>query len=204
MIDQTPEAHFSGLANKYLNIVERWPLSWIRPRERAAVLELAEDFSGARLLELGCGAGYYTRLFLAAGAAHVTAVDISASMIEALPEENITGVVSDAALVDIKETFDFLVSAGMLEFVPDPVATMTNARRHAREGARMVVLMPRNTLGGFGYKLFHRSHGLSIRLFSQTDARALFEETGWQVEVLRLVAPFTMVFGLRAGPEIVG
>lgn len=198
MTDQAPEVHFSGLAEDYLDIMDRWPLSWIRPRERAAVLELAGDIARAHILELGCGAGYYTRLLLTAGAAHVTAVDISAAMVDALPTGKITGVVGDAAHVEIDETFNLLLSAGMLEFVSDPAAVMTNARRHASEGARMVVLMPERTWGGRCYWLFHRSHGLYIRLFSQIEARTLFEDTGWRVEAIRRVAPFSMVFGTCA------
>jgi SAM-dependent methyltransferase len=198
MTDLTPEVHFSGIAKDYLSMAERWPLSWIRPREMRAVLELAGDVSGRHILELGCGAGYYTRQLLAAGAGHVTAVDISAAMVEALPAKKVTGIVGDAALIKITEKYCHILSTGMLEFVPDPAAAMSNARHHATDEGRMVVLMPELTWGGRCYRLYHRRHGLNIRLFSENEARTLFEASGWRIDAIRRVAPFTMVFALRA------
>jgi len=51
--------------------------AWQRRREAAAVLTLLGKVDGEEILELGCGAGYYTQQLLNHGAAHITAVDFS-------------------------------------------------------------------------------------------------------------------------------
>lgn len=49
--------------------------------EKHSLLEMLGDVSGARVLDMACGDGYYTRLLKRSGASAATGVDVSAEMI---------------------------------------------------------------------------------------------------------------------------
>ena len=188
---------FDSRAGHYHEMTSRGWLGALRRRESAGLFALLGEVRGLDLLELGCGAGYYTRQLVAHGAASVTAVDLSPAMVAALPAGPITGIAGDAAKVDAGRRFPRVVSAGMLEFVPDPAAVLVNARRHVAEDGFLVVLLPRPTLVGRLYQLYHRRNGLRIRLFSPAVFAELAARSGWRVEAEREVPPFTGIVRLR-------
>ncbi|ESZ92947.1 hypothetical protein SBOR_6666 [Sclerotinia borealis F-4128] len=88
--------------------------------------------SSTRVLELACGTGFYTRQLLSCGASHVTALDISSSMISAAQKalraemkEHACFYVADCARRDMwdnseleaqKGTFDVVVTAWLLNY----------------------------------------------------------------------------------------
>lgn len=173
----------------------RWPWRWVRAWETAAVQAALGPLPGARVLELGCGAGHYTRL-LAEVSAEVVAVDASAAMVARLPA-NVRGLVGDAATVPLDGVFDGLLSAGMLEFVPDPEAVLRHGASVVRSGGWAVLLVPRTSILGTAYQRFHRGHGLDIALFDVPGIRSLSTLTGWRMVGSRDVLPFAMVVELE-------
>ena len=202
--EATPEhadrvrAHFGARAAGYHEDSQRQLWGWLRRREAAAVEALLGGIAGHEVLELGCGAGFYTRLLLAGGAAKVVAVDITPEMLAALPAERVDPVLGDAATIQVGRRFSRLLSAGVLEFVPDPLAVLTNARRHAEEGATMVLLAPIATLVGRLYQAYHRGHGFPIHLFQPDALDSMVAAAGWRVLARRRVPPFTTVMALQA------
>lgn len=155
------------------------------------------DISGLDVLELGSGAGFYTRELIRLGARHVWAVDISAAMLANLPGGPVMPILGDAATARLDRRFPVLLSGGMLEFVQDRAAVLANAARHAESGARFIVLVPRISPLGRLYGRFHRAHGLDIHMFD----RAWFEEAapraGWGVAMMRPVWPFSLAVRLQ-------
>lgn len=129
-------SHFDAEAGGYLRRWQRFPWSALRDRETAAIRRLLGRLDGLDVLDLGCGAGFHTRLLLDLGARHVTSVVISVAMLEELPGENVTPLQADAETVAFDTPFPVIVSAGLLEFVPDPVAVLINARRATAPGGR--------------------------------------------------------------------
>ena len=55
--------------------------------ERYTLFEALRDVRGRKMLDLACGAGFYTRLLKRAGAAAVTGIDVSAEMIRLADRE---------------------------------------------------------------------------------------------------------------------
>ncbi len=166
---------------------------WVRVREQEqrSLMDMLGSVSGHDVLELGCGAGFYTRLLLAEQARHVWAVDLSERMLAELPKDGVTPVQGDAAAVDLGRTFDLMLSAGMLEFVPDPVAALRNAARHAAPGAVLAILHPTSGVTGQAYRWFHRRHGLEIRLFDADMIRRMAADAGWTVAAMAKAGPFS-------------
>lgn len=193
-------AYFEGRADTYRSAF-RDPVSrWVRASETEAVGALVGDVAGRTVLELGSGDGHYARRLRDAGAAEVVAVDLSEGMVARLRSEGIVGHVGDVATVDLGRRFDRVLAAGVLEFVPDPVAVLRNAARHALPGARLVVLVPRLGLAGRAYRRWHARHGIPVRLFTPADLDRAAADAGWLPADVREAGLFARVAAFHLGP----
>jgi SAM-dependent methyltransferase len=190
-------AYFSRQAADYQADSARFPWAWVRSRETAAIRSLLGDVAGADVLEFGSGAGFYTRELVRLGACHVWAVDCSAAMLAALPNGPVSAVLGDAQAIRLHRRFPVLLCAGMLEFVPDPAPVLANAARHAEAGARFVLLVPRANALGRAYRRFHRGHGLRIHLFDPVRLGGLAARSGWHVDTIVAVFPFSLAVRLH-------
>lgn len=104
------------------------------------------DVRGMRVLDVGCGSGYFAREMARLGA-RVVGVDISPRMLEharrAEAEEplGITYVEGDAAEVVARiapASFDLAASCVALQDVPDPAAVLRGVHAALRPGGRFV------------------------------------------------------------------
>jgi cyclopropane fatty-acyl-phospholipid synthase-like methyltransferase len=189
---------FDQQAGAYHRNSSRGPWRWLRNREQACVLRHLGAFTGNAVLDLGSGAGFYSRLALEHGAHEVVSVDLSRKMIEALPTDRMTGVVGDASTVSLNKRFKTIVMAGLLEFTASPPDILANARKHAETGAVMAILAPRNNIWGWVYRVYHRNHGIKISLFSRGQLKNLAMDEGWQYISGETVWPFSIIMGFRA------
>jgi ubiquinone/menaquinone biosynthesis C-methylase UbiE len=185
------ETYFSGVATGYQDASDGKVWGIVRRREAKAVMHMIGDVRGRDVLELGCGAGFYTRLLLSSGVRHVWAVDLSQPMLDQLPKGHVTPLLGDAESFDPGRAFDRLLSAGMLEFVADPAAALRNAARFAAPGARFALLLPTDGLPGKAYRYFHKRHGLAISLFSRDRLASLGTESGWQLADYSAAGPYS-------------
>jgi len=99
--------------------------------------------SGKNVLEVGCGAGRFTELMLAAGA-RVCACDLSQA-VEA-NYENCNGspgyFVCQADVRHLPfapQSFDFVICLGVIQHTPDPEETIAALARHVRPGGTLVI-----------------------------------------------------------------
>jgi len=97
---------------------------------------------GARLLEIGCGTGHWSRFFAAAGYC-VTAVDVSPEMITAAREHGDTRCrfeVADACNLPFPDgAFDVSAAVATLEFVRDRHAAVAEMLRCTRAGGTVII-----------------------------------------------------------------
>jgi len=189
-------AYFSQQASKYQTKSSRFPWAWVRAPELAAIRSLLGDVEGGEILELGAGAGFYTRDLVRRGARQVWAVDMSDAMLAMLPSGPITPILGDAQTMQLSKRFELLISTGMLEFVRDPSAALANAADHAEPGACFVLLVPRTSVLGRLYRRFHRAHGLRIHLFDRSWFETNAPGTGWLVRSVVRVPPFSLAVRL--------
>jgi len=101
--------------------------------ERPAMLGLLPPLAGLRVLDAGCGAGWYAERLLEAGA-HVTGVDASAAMAaharRRLGHRARIHVQDLAAPLPFADAaFDLVLSALVLHYLPDLVPTLREFRR---------------------------------------------------------------------------
>ena len=157
------------------------------------MLALVDRVDGTLVLELGCGAGFYTRALLARGAAHVWAVDLAVEMLRALPRDHVTPVLGDAANVTVGRTFALILAAGIFEFVAPP-RVLANAAAHAAPDARLIVLYSAPTLAGRALRAFHAGHGVEARLYAPKEFDEAALTSGWRIEECRACG----LFGIAA------
>ena len=102
-----------------------------------------ESVRGKTVLEVGCGAGRFTELFLAAGA-HVVAVDLS-NAVEANYEncgsaENYFVCQADARQLPVEpHSFDFVVCLGVIQHTPNSEETIAGLTRYLKPGGTLVI-----------------------------------------------------------------
>ncbi|GAA3729174.1 SAM-dependent methyltransferase [Spinactinospora alkalitolerans] len=104
------------------------------------------ELVGARVLEVGCGAGQCGRWLRARGVAEVVGIDVSARQLQhSLRIDDATGRALAVAQADAQRlpfadgSFDLVCSAyGAFPFVPDAPAALREAARVLRPGGRLV------------------------------------------------------------------
>ncbi|HEU4556609.1 MAG TPA: class I SAM-dependent methyltransferase [Longimicrobium sp.] len=133
------EFSYDSIADAYAASIDESPYNALY--ERPAVLGLMPSVGGKRILEAGCGAGWYTEQLLARGA-RVTAIDESAAMVEharrriaALPHA--ARERAEVRVADLREPLSFaadasqdgIVSALVLHYLRDWGPVMAEFRR---------------------------------------------------------------------------
>ncbi|WP_050424288.1 class I SAM-dependent methyltransferase [Bradyrhizobium tropiciagri] len=135
------------------------------------------DLDGQRWLDAGCGTGTLSRL-LAARGCDVTGVDASPEMIAAArgrpadgtPAERLTfrQIPTIANLPFADRSFDGVLCASVLEYVPSVAQCLAQIHRVLRPGGLLLVSVPnRGSLLRQSYKLAHAAS-------SRVSARPLF------------------------------
>ena len=136
--DRAADAYAAGQASG----LDYYRLEFFGP----AQVELCGDVAGKRLLDVGCGSGYFAREMARRGA-RVTGVDISPRMIEharAAEEATPLGVeyhAADAAEIASlfpAQSFDMATSCVALQDMPDVAAVLRAVHVVLRPGGRFV------------------------------------------------------------------
>lgn len=116
--------------------------------EHSARYRLASKFAkGAKILDIGCGVGYGSAILADAGAASVTAFDLSAEAIEhargfyARPA--IKFETGDATAFSYEDKFDLIVCFELIEHVPNPDKTFDCIMSCLAEDGILVMSTPR-------------------------------------------------------------
>ncbi len=111
--------------------------------QRPAMLNLAGDVSGRRILDAGCGSGPLTAALRAQGAV-VTGFDASAAMVdlarERLGEDADVRVADLAAPLPFADAeFDDVVASLVLHYLEDWTVPLAELRRVLKPGGRLIV-----------------------------------------------------------------
>ncbi|HPB29939.1 MAG TPA: class I SAM-dependent methyltransferase [Candidatus Sumerlaeota bacterium] len=143
------DSYFQGKLKKR-SAFESWlcALSPFMPNGVSHILGAAGDVKGKRILEMGCGAGYMTRVLLEKGA-QVSAIDISAEAIHKLTEQfkqyipaQLNASPMDACQLQFPDdTFDFVFGVSILHHV-DLMTAAGEIRRVLKPGGRGLFTEP--------------------------------------------------------------
>ena len=185
--------YFDRQSRSYLSRSERGLWSRVRHFEREAIFEELDPQPGERILDVGCGPGYYAREMQRRGA-KVTGIDSSPAMLKQFQHLGAPAILGKFELHTFESSFDKILIAGAAEFIADIEAMLRQIERILLPQGRAVILAPRrNWLGGL-YKVWHRHHGCQVSLHNY-DA-ALEKLVGLKLRGIRNVTPMTCLIRL--------
>jgi SAM-dependent methyltransferase len=172
--------YFDERAQKYLQRSGRGIWATFRQRERSALMHLLAPKDGQRILDAGCGAGFYAVDLRDNFNAKVTGIDISPKMIARIRAQGFEAQVARFDEFKTAEAYDGILAAGVLEFVESPERAFNNAYAALKEGGRLVLLVPRGGLAGRLYAWTHAVFGCPTRVFSESEYRAMAAAAGFK------------------------
>ena len=134
-------AVYDRAAERYDHFRELWLRLAGGGAEAAMLADLREVLRpGAKVLDAGCGTGVLARSILdLQPEVELTMIDFSAEMLARasdVPGQHIQGSVLDLPFADA--TFDVVVSAWVIETVPDPLRAVTEYLRVIKPGGQVV------------------------------------------------------------------
>jgi len=135
---------------------------------RKTVVDMAEVSRNSKVVEIGCGTGFTTaEIVRRVGEENVTAVDLTPEqMVKAIrrfPKANFLR--GDAENLPFKDnSFDAAISAGSIEYWPNPQKGIEEMARVTKDGGRVVILAPRKPSS-----FLARKFAESIMLFPTTE-----------------------------------
>ena len=170
----------------------------------AAQQAILERLSGERnlgeLIELGCGAGFHTKV-LAANASHVMATDLSDEMLAVARTQlkdlqNVTVAKADCEKTTFPDgKFGSVFMANLVHVIENPSATLQEAYRVLKDGGLLLIIdftaygMNRFEMIKMGMRAlrkFGRPPSYS-RSFSPDELRSLVESAGFKVEEVQVI-----------------
>src|SRR5512141_2394981 len=188
------EAHpaalfYDGLAADYDREQFCSPVSIVRKAEYALFEErIPSLFSPSdRVLEIGAGTGIFTRA-IARRCREVTAVDISASMLEILKGKaageglgNIRTIAGNAETMDLGGSYTVACAFSSLEYLADLPAFFCRLADHIEPGGTLYFITARRSL----FRLFAQignamRQGLWLKAHSRREIEALLSASGFE------------------------
>ena len=104
---------------------------------------LREDITGKKLLDAGCGTGWFSKLSCERGAI-VTSMDLGENLLSKVAQkctsERVVGSILEIPFKD--NSFDIIVSSEVIEHVPDPYKAIQELFRVLKPGGTLVLTTP--------------------------------------------------------------
>lgn len=127
--------------NQVAEVLNGIPLAAERVRYAAAIKPLLALPKTARILEAGCGSGRVLRALAVLGYPRVVGLEISLERLKEVARlgSSCTSLVCSSEVPFASETFDAVVSAGVIEHVIDPARWLAELERVVRPGGVLSV-----------------------------------------------------------------
>lgn len=169
--------HFERAAAGYGRFRNVGVLGLLRREEQRALHDLADVQPGERVLDAGCGDGE-TMAWLRSREARPFGVDVALSMAKTCRARGFPVAVQDMEHLGVRPVFDWAMCIGSLEFTERPERALAAFSDAVRSGGKVVLLFPRRSWLGRLYAVYHRAHGVSIKLFTHGEISAYFRAAG--------------------------
>ncbi len=152
--------YFDRRASSYLAKSET-SLLWksVRCEEWRAIRSALTLRPGLSLLDMGCGAGYYSLQIRNIMNVEIYGVDESEAMMEAYRTQGFSGICSPIEAFVGDKKYDRILIAGVLEFVKNPEPVIAKAAGLLKEPGKIVCLIPNVGTIGVVYQWAHALQG---------------------------------------------
>ena len=188
--------YFESIAPTYTKYSKKGFRKWLRLREEIVIKQSFKTLLLGDVLELGSGAGYYSRCIYKKGCNSFTCVDFSSEMLNNL---NIPGCIKINANIEnfkSKKCFDTIFCAGALEFLERPEKVFNNVAKMLKPNGFFIILIPRYSFFGMIYQMFHQFHGFKIKLFKKNDLQNWIQKANLDIVEYKTVSFFSIFLKL--------
>jgi SAM-dependent methyltransferase len=150
------------------------------------------DFGGRRCADIGSGTGRIVRMLLAAGAAHVTAVEPSRAYDVLV--SNTADAAGKVTCLNVRgdelppADYDIVVSIGVIHHIPDPAPVLAAALRGLKPGGTLLVWVYGHEGSGLYRAVFQPLRAVTRRLPVRVNAA-----------IAGAIYPFALAYGRLTG-----
>lgn len=168
------------------------------------ILELLGDVQDKKILDLGCGNGYFSRM-LAREGANMTGVDISSDLIEIAIKKtkeqklNINYIVSDASDIKAIESnkFDIIVSNMAFMDIENIDHTIKECSRLVKDNGILLFSIVNPLFGIFERQKDEQDHYLKLTKY-KTETTIINENRGYNFETIHYHRPISFYINTLA------
>jgi len=136
------DAIYSHKKSRFAVLLDK-SFRWAMYRRFEFTLKQSEPIHTRTFLDVGCGTGRYSLELARRGAVSVVGIDVSGRMIEVARkrahkealEEKARFIRADIMGYEPDEAFDICIGMGVLDYIKDPLPTLTRIRGLTREKA---------------------------------------------------------------------
>lgn len=135
------------------------------------------------ILDLGCGAGYYSKYLIENHQSQIYSYDFSGEMLKQLQGKNINTFEVNLEMIteDQVPFFEYALAMGSLEFVNNLENLMHVLRLKAKKSSHVIILVPQDGIIGFLYRVVHKTWGCPSIKRSSTDYENIFAEHSFRL-----------------------
>lgn len=131
--------------------------------EKKKIMQALPNLTQKRVLEIGSGAGVYTRLLLAQTPLTLSAIDPYVETGDFVSSKNFIFQKINIENYESPIQFDVILALGVLEFTDNPELFLNQLKKFLAPGAQILILAPREKSLAYGfYKTFHRLKGKAL------------------------------------------
>jgi len=184
-------------ANYETNICKNMFWSTFKNTEKKVVVKFLAAKENDYILDIGSGPGIYAQELKTTNP-KLLCIDSSFSMIKAVKQKGILGVVGNAENIPLNNVFDKILCLGVLEFVNRPESVIYQIKTHLKTDGCIVLIIPKKSIPGLIYKSIHKLHKLKVKLFTLSEMETILSNYGMQITAKKVLLDFACI--IKAEP----
>lgn len=174
--------HFDNVAHYYSDFRNKGIVGKLVKKEITATIALLPSIKNKTVIDLGCGAGLYTKLAKDRGA-NVTSLDFSFAMAKITQKIEKKIIVSTINNAKFKNKFDMAICGGALEFIEDIPGALINISNLLKPDGIFILVYTKKTIGSLLYLLHHKiANGISLNMLSVSQIKNALNNANLKVE----------------------
>lgn len=175
----------------------------IRKREKEILLSRIKEAKPRVVLDLGCGAGWFSRMMSSNGY-YVVGIDVSSSLIKSASKScSATShfMVGDCMNLPFRDgTFDLIAGVGVLHHL-HPDRGLAECHRVTYAGGTLLLMEPNklNPIAALGRRIAPLSHTKGEKPFAPRELTQALLRKGWLIADTRYLFPFSFALAYVLG-----
>src|SRR3989338_8996551 len=142
--------YFDSVAGEYIMNRSHGLHGYFAKKEMKLVLKMVDAKKGEKILDAGCGSGFFSLIIKKSGAIPY-GIDISEKMINNLRKNKIKGQVANLEDFNLNKKFDKILCVGAFEFLSSQKKAVDSISNHLKKNGNFILLYPRRSLFGLAY-----------------------------------------------------